>query len=41
MRAELKCRREEKAKQNAENGTNNGTATLVDYRVGIIQLGTL
>ena len=39
-RAELKRRREEKTKQNAENGTNNGTATLVEYRVGIIQLST-
>ncbi|PYF82497.1 hypothetical protein DFP75_103325 [Marinomonas alcarazii] len=26
-RAELKRRREEKAKQNAEHGTNNGTTT--------------
>ena len=27
VRAELKRRREEKAKQNAEHGTNNGTTT--------------
>ena len=26
-RAELKCRREAKAKQNAEHGANNGTTT--------------